>query len=154
MAASRLARLSLRLSATSIVLFTQVVLKVFGFDRVYALASKVPTVGATTDDVDRQARIDRLFTAIERACRPICRRDYCVQRAASAATLLRLHGHEAVIVIGVRRPPFEAHAWVEVDGAPVVESAETLATYTVIRRSGPAASWGARARRAARLSKT
>lgn len=153
MAAWRVARLPLRLSATLTVLFAQAVLKVFGFERIYALVSKVPTVGAAPDR-DRQVNIERVFAAVERACRVICRYDYCVQRASSAATLLRLRGHDAVLVIGVRRPPFEAHAWVEVHGVPVVETAETLGTYAVIRRSGPAASWGVRARRAVGLSKT
>jgi hypothetical protein len=152
MAASRLAWASSSLFATMTVLIAHVVLKGVGFEKVYTLASRVPTL-RRAPQADRQAQLDLVFATVDRACSRICRYSYCVQRASSAATLLRLRGYPAVIVIGVRRPPFEAHAWVEVEAVPIGETPEGLAGYTVIRRSGPAVAWFSRGRREVGLSK-
>jgi hypothetical protein len=136
--------------STLAVSITHVVLKGFGFDRLYRAIARCPTVGKGRA-IDRR-RIASVHAGIERACRRICRRSYCVQRAATLTVMLRLRGYDAVVVIGVRRPPFEAHAWTEVDGIPVGETREELAGYTVIHRSWPAAAWGAPARRDLPLS--
>lgn len=51
----------------------------------------------------------------------------CLPRAFGLATLLRRHGHDAALVIGVRpedigtRGLENGHAWVEIDGRPVDE---------------------------------
>ncbi len=147
---SAFAKASSTIFATLAVLTTQVVLKCFGFERLYAAMARLPAVGAAKD-ADR-ARVHAVHAAVEQACRRICRRSYCVQRTAALTTLLRLRGYEAVVVIGVRRPPFEAHAWTEVDGLPVGESSDSLSSYVVIRRSWPASAWGAPARRDLRAS--
>lgn len=140
------------LVSTVTVLGAHLVLKCLGFERLYALTARVPTVSrAATPDL---VRAESMSVSVERACRRICRRAYCVQRATALAALLRLRGYPAVVVIGVRRPPFEAHAWAEVDSVPVGEQMETIATYHVIRRAWPAEAWGspARARRGQSLS--
>jgi hypothetical protein len=45
--------------------------------------------------------------------------------------MLRQHGYHPRIVIGVEgdRHRFDAHAWAEIDGKPVEEPAETVATF-------------------------
>lgn len=43
----------------------------------------------------------------------------CLQKASVTASLLRQHGFQADMKIGVRKQPFHAHAWVEVDGEVV-----------------------------------
>lgn len=40
----------------------------------------------------------------------------CLQKASVTTCLLRQHGFQADMKIGVRKQPFHAHAWVEVDG--------------------------------------
>jgi hypothetical protein len=59
----------------------------------------------------------------------------CLQSAAVATCLLRLRGVAADLVIGVRRMPFTAHAWVEVDQTIVMNGrSNTRSLYTVIDR--------------------
>ena len=43
----------------------------------------------------------------------------CLQKASVTTSLLRQHGFHADMKIGVRKQPFHAHAWVEVDGQVV-----------------------------------
>ena len=43
----------------------------------------------------------------------------CLQKASVTTSLLRQHGFPADMKIGVRKQPFHAHAWVEVDGQVV-----------------------------------
>jgi hypothetical protein len=140
--------------AMAIVIIAHVTLRRFGFDKLYALATRVPAGTASTAPAsERSARIDLVVRSVDRACRVICRRSFCVQRTTALATLLRWQGIDAVMVFGVRRPPFQAHAWTEVDGVPIGEPTGTVIRYTAIRRSGPAAGWRARARRDMGLSK-
>lgn len=83
---------------------------------------------ALADGDRRQERIplgtlERVTDLITRAL-PLVR-THCLQRALLRFALLREHGYAPVFVIGVRPggggDGFEAHAWVELDGAPVME---------------------------------
>jgi Transglutaminase-like superfamily len=59
----------------------------------------------------------------------------CLGRALVVHTMLRRHGHAAVLRIGVRRDgaaPFEAHAWVECNGAVVIGELPEMAAYAVL----------------------
>lgn len=59
----------------------------------------------------------------------------CLQSAAAAGVLLRLMNVNAEMVIGVRRVPFAAHAWVELEGEIVMNDRPRLSQlYTVIER--------------------
>ena len=58
----------------------------------------------------------------------------CLPRSLALTRFLRCAGWPAEHVIGVRLFPFEAHAWVEVDGAPVHERSDIGDIYTVIHR--------------------
>lgn len=58
----------------------------------------------------------------------LCSGRYCLQRSIATALVCRLRGVWPTWCTGVRTPPFAAHAWVEVDGRPVGEPADT-ATY-------------------------
>jgi prolyl oligopeptidase len=49
------------------------------------------------------------------------RRPTCLHRSVVLVLLLRRYGIAARLVIGARRAPFYAHAWVEVDGRPIGE---------------------------------
>ncbi|WP_232667162.1 lasso peptide biosynthesis B2 protein [Pseudonocardia sp. TRM90224] len=55
-----------------------------------------------------------------------CSGRYCLERSIATAIVCRLRGVWPVWCTGVRTPPFEAHAWVEVDGVPVGEPTDTV----------------------------
>ncbi|MEV5887219.1 lasso peptide biosynthesis B2 protein [Streptomyces sp. NPDC052020] len=55
----------------------------------------------------------------------LCAGRYCLQRSLATALLCRLRGIWPTWCTGVRTPPFTAHAWVEADGRPVGEPADT-----------------------------
>jgi hypothetical protein len=59
----------------------------------------------------------------------------CLPRSAAITCLLRWYaGIDAQCVIGVRRIPFSAHAWVEVDGAVVSDLPNVTSRYQAIAR--------------------
>lgn len=63
--------------------------------------------------------IGPICTAVSRACIWYPSKPACLQRSAVTACLLRSFGIPGVMKIGVRPMPFQAHAWVEVDGSVV-----------------------------------
>ncbi|MDT0344232.1 lasso peptide biosynthesis B2 protein [Streptomyces litchfieldiae] len=70
-----------------------------------------------------------------------CAGRYCLPRSLAAALLCRMRGTWPTWCTGVRTPPFAAHAWIEADGRPVGEPADT-ATYRSLIRIPPAAPRG------------
>jgi hypothetical protein len=56
-------------------------------------------------------------------------RAVCLEQSLALYLLLRRRGVPAELRLGVTPSPFLAHAWVEVDGAPVNEDAETVARF-------------------------
>jgi transglutaminase superfamily protein len=58
----------------------------------------------------------------------------CLQRSAAAACLLKRYGHSAQLVIGARRSPFKAHAWVELGGQVVNDKPYVPEIYAVLDR--------------------
>lgn len=40
----------------------------------------------------------------------------CIRRAAALTVILRRHGYPARMAVGYRPTPFQAHAWVELEG--------------------------------------
>ncbi|MEU8783053.1 lasso peptide biosynthesis B2 protein [Streptomyces sp. NPDC048637] len=60
-----------------------------------------------------------------------CAGSYCLQRSLATTLLCRARGTWPAWIVGVRTPPFAAHAWVEVDGHPVGEPVES-STYRAI----------------------
>ncbi len=59
----------------------------------------------------------------------------CLPRSLALTRFLRTAGWQAQHVIGVALYPFEAHAWVEFDGAPLNEGSTSLQRFTVIQRA-------------------
>ena len=57
---------------------------------------------------------------------------HCLQRSLATTLLCRLRGTWPTWCTGVRTPPFAAHAWVEADGRPVAEPADTVTYRPVI----------------------
>jgi hypothetical protein len=62
---------------------------------------------------------ETLCKAMDFACVFYPKRVLCLQRSAATTMLLRRHGWSAEMVIGAQILPFQAHAWVEVDGVVV-----------------------------------
>ena len=59
----------------------------------------------------------------------------CLPRSLALTRFLRAAGWPAQHVIGVALYPFEAHAWVEVDGVPLNEDPAFEQRFTVIQRA-------------------
>ena len=66
--------------------------------------------------------------------RAVGAQDDCLPRALLLARALRYQGVPCDICFGVRKMPFNAHAWVELDGSALNESAAALANLAVVLR--------------------
>ncbi|GAA2980205.1 lasso peptide biosynthesis B2 protein [Streptomyces fulvorobeus] len=62
----------------------------------------------------------------------LCSGRYCLQRSLATALLCRIGGTWPTWCTGVRTSPFAAHAWVEAEGRPVGEPADTAAYHTML----------------------
>lgn len=56
-------------------------------------------------------------------------RAVCLEQSLAGYVLLRRAGHQAQLRLGVQPLPFEAHAWLELEGRPVLENADELARF-------------------------
>lgn len=78
------------------------------------------------------ARIGALCNAVHMACVWYPAKTLCLQRSAVTTWLMRIYGLPAVMKIGVRPTPFQAHAWVEVDGSVVNDWPRVKQFYRVL----------------------
>jgi hypothetical protein len=92
-----------------------VALQTRGFGHVYGAVARHRTRAVAWPD----GIVTAVCRAVDRACTLYPRRALCLQRSAAAVFVLRDHGVAAALVIGARKHPFRAHAWVEVDGIVV-----------------------------------
>lgn len=118
-------------------------LKLRGFGPSVALARRLAGEvsaggidGGRTDDIGR--------TLAERTARGVAvagalfpGRAVCLEQSLALFVLLRRRGVPAELRIGVQARPFHAHAWVELDGEPVNEDAETVARFRVLPEAAP-----------------
>ena len=90
-------------------------LRLRGFRRVYESVAhhRIRTVTCPEGIVAAVCR------AVDCACTVYPRQALCLQRSVAATRLLRDYGVRAMLVVGARKHPFRAHAWVEVDGLVV-----------------------------------
>lgn len=58
--------------------------------------------------------------------------EWCLERAIACAVACRLVGSWPEWCTGVRLQPFQAHAWVAVNGRPVGENPHTIAYFSVV----------------------
>jgi hypothetical protein len=75
--------------------------------------------------------VDRVEWAI-RAASHFVPRATCLTRAVALHRLLSKHGYESVVQIGVSKADgrFDAHAWVEHDGRPLLSTSNDVARYS------------------------
>ena len=78
-----------------------------------------------------QNTINNVCVAVNYACVWYPKRALCLQRSFTTAYLLRKYGVDAHMVLGARKLPFRAHAWVEVGGQPINERANVETAYAV-----------------------
>lgn len=78
------------------------------------------TLGST---VKAYHRIRRAFAAGRRDCLP---------RSIALATALRWQGLDAMVLFGVTKYPFAAHAWVQLEDMAVNDPLSTVAPFTVV----------------------
>jgi Transglutaminase-like superfamily len=78
--------------------------------------------------------VERICRAVSIACIWYPKQVFCLQRSAAATKLLRRHGIPAEMVIGAKRLPLRAHAWVEVEGRVVNDKPEVQTDYLVMDR--------------------
>jgi hypothetical protein len=122
------------LFAWGLLVWVDVALKVLGFDRFYRMVRAWPCLGATPDG-ERLRRARLTCAAVDRARTYYFKRAWCLQSAAAAVCFLRLRGIPAELVIAVRKIPFSAHAWAELDGVALNNRQEGMETlYRVITR--------------------
>ncbi len=82
----------------------------------------------------KYASLESVCEAVERASNWYPKTVLCLQRSAVTACLLRDQGIFAQMVIGARKVPFSAHAWVEVDGRIVNDKSTIGQRYSVMER--------------------
>jgi hypothetical protein len=96
--------------------------RIHGMVRHWAVAEK---------NRDPQSAVDKICAAMNYACIWYPKQVLCLQRSFATTYLLRRQGVHAELVLGAQKLPFEAHAWVEVDGYAVNERANVQAIYSV-----------------------
>jgi hypothetical protein len=120
--ASARLRAQLALEALGLRVTLPVLLRALPIDR--ALALLTPGSLPEARDGGSLAAIEQVTDRLTRDTPGL--QTACLKRAAMRYVLLRRHGHAASFVIGVRPggvDGFEAHAWVTLDGAPIMERA-------------------------------
>lgn len=75
--------------------------------------------------------VERICAAVNYACMWYPKQALCLQRSFVTTYLLRKRGVDAQLVLGAQKLPFQAHAWVEVNGQAVNERSDVQATYAV-----------------------
>lgn len=98
------------------------------FEILHSTVRKCRVNGIKRDEVDRLCR------AVDYSCVFYFKRVLCLQRSAATALLLRRHGGEAELVIGVHLLPFHSHAWVEVEGRVVNDKPYVVDKFEVLER--------------------
>lgn len=88
--------------------------------RAKRLGARAAGTGLTPAEVERAA----YHVAVAATFFP--GRAVCLEQSLALYLLLRRRGVPAALRLGVQAYPFYAHAWVEVDGAPVNEDPETV----------------------------
>jgi hypothetical protein len=73
--------------------------------------------------------VDRVIEAANLACMLYPKQALCFQRSCISVCLLRNQGVRADLVLGAQQFPFQAHAWVEVDGQAVNERSNVQSRY-------------------------
>lgn len=110
---------------------TDFVLKFRGFQGLHRLVKSWPV--RRLQESGSQTAITTCG-AVDRAARHYFKRAWCLQRSVVTACLLRIQGVPAQLVIGCKKMPFIAHAWVEVNGTVVNDDHRVQSFYVPLDR--------------------
>ncbi len=112
-------------------LFTYDILNVFcSFHTMHSMVRSWKVANTTA----RQGTIECVCHAVNHACAWYPKQALCLQRSFVTTYLLRIRGISAHMVLGAQKMPFQAHAWVEVEGRAVNERTDVQQTYLVWER--------------------
>lgn len=94
-------------------------LLVFDFWPVYRFVAGRRWPPTVADRAALALSLSKTVRAVQKAYRWRAFRAFCLPEAMTLYTLLRSKGVPALLIIGARKRPFAAHAWVEVFDRPV-----------------------------------
>lgn len=106
------------------------VLRILGF---YRLCEAIKTWPVNERVLGLEPK-KQVCEAVQKAASWYPRQSVCLQRSAVATCLLRQSGVAADLVIGCRKIPFGAHAWVEVAGEVANDKRQVQEFYKVLSR--------------------
>jgi hypothetical protein len=118
------------LSAFLGIAIVNLVLRLLGFRRLCELVRCWPVTQCHANSDAKQ----RVCEAVRKAASWYPRQSMCLQRSAVTTCLLRQSGIAADMVIGCRKSPFTAHAWVEVGGEVANDKKQVQEFYKVLSR--------------------
>lgn len=113
--------------ASLLLLWVRLHLKARGFGPSVAAARR--WAGSRPSSESDPALVEKTALAVALAAAFFPGRAVCLEQSLSLYVLLRRRGVDAELKLGVQPFPFLAHAWVEVDGAPVNEEPEVVASF-------------------------
>lgn len=109
-----------------------VVLSIGGFHWLYRTIRRWPV--ARRANIAEAKAIEHVQTALDRAAVWYPREALCLARSAVGTIMLRRLGTPATFVVGIRKVPFYAHAWIEVAGRVVNDSPNVQERYPAVGR--------------------
>lgn len=127
-------RLRSKLEIVSACVLVPCALELFSAKRSFAWLSRTPPGGESVAPTLLAYNVDRILHRM-----PWIWHHSCLRRAAVLVYLLKRGGHDASVVIGVRRSgegALEAHAWLACDGTdPYLEPSDSIATFIPLSRA-------------------
>lgn len=117
------------LSALLGIATVNLMLRILGFHRLCEFVKGWPV-----SRCDAAPDTKQICEAVRKAASWYPRQSMCLQRSAITTCLLRQSGTAAEMVIGCRKIPFGAHAWVEVGGEVANDKRQVQEFYKVLRR--------------------
>jgi hypothetical protein len=115
----RTSRVSRILTAYLAIAAADLIIKLGGFRALYRAVRNWPVSSRKATD---RLPPEEILCAVDKASAFYRRKARCLQRSCSAVWLLRTVGVPAQLIIGCRKIPFLAHAWVEIDNQVVGDS--------------------------------
>ena len=112
-------------------LAADIILRFAGFRLFHGAVRRWPTRSLKSPD---GAAVRTVCSAVDAAALYYFKQVLCLQRSGVIACLLRMRGVPAQLVIGCRKVPFLAHAWVEVHGDAVDGEEPIEGTFYVLER--------------------
>lgn len=111
-------------------LYFDCLMRFCGFEEVHAVVRRERCTGAERQTVTYATICHAMDLASVLYFKPA----RCLQRSAATVCLLRRHGWDAEMVIGVQLLPFESHAWVEIEGRVVNDKPYITEVFQVLER--------------------